>query len=193
MKTHRVTVLMAILVIATVIFTWGRAFSAAGDAIVLTEAQVQKFLKVFPSFAQWIKKNSATIEQLPEKSDAMQIISAARLAEDQQSFLEKQGWNSEEFFTVAQQVLMAYVAVETGEGLQEGQKGLEAQRAGAMAGMQNNPYLTPEQQQMILQQLKQAEESMKKTRDAFKQVPPSNLALAKKYRDDIARVLQTLE
>jgi hypothetical protein len=191
MRLLRFTALIVILGFAFTMWHCEPAFAAQGEVSVLTEAQVQKFLKVFPAFAQWIKKNSKAMAQVAEKSNALQVITAARLAEDHQRFFKKQGWTYEEFCITAQNVLMAYAALETQEGLGKGEKDFEAQKA--MAEIQKNPDLTPEQKQLMLQQIKQAEESMKTARGAFKDVPPANLALARKYHEAIARVLKEMD
>lgn len=193
MRSLRFKALIVILGFAFSMWHCETAFAAQGEISVLTEAQVQKFLKVFPAFAQWIKKNSRAMEQVAEKSNALQVITAARLAEDHQRFFKKHGLTYEEFLTIAQKVLMAYAALEAQDGLREGEKDFETQKAEAMADIQKNPDLTPEQKQLTLQQIKQAEESMKMARGAFKDVPPANLALARKYREAIARVLKEMD
>ncbi|MBW2148394.1 MAG: hypothetical protein JRI22_15375 [Deltaproteobacteria bacterium] len=193
MKTAGFSALMGILCVFILLSHCERSFAAEGDISVLTEAQVKKFLNIFPSYAAWIKKKSKVLDQLEDKSDALQIVNAARFAKDHQKFFQKQGWAFEEFFNTAQQVLHAYAALETREHLQEGRRDMEMQRNEALAQIQQNPHLTPEQKQMMLQQMGQMEEYMKMAGAIYKNVPQENLALVKKYREAIAEVLRTVD
>ena len=133
------------------------------------------------------------MDRLAKSSDAMRIVTAARLAKDHQKFFQEHGWTYEEFLNTAQQLLQAYAAVETKESLKECRKGFESQRAEAMLDIQKNSNMTPEQKQMMLQYIKQAEESIKMAEAAFKDVPPANLELARKYREAIAGVLKAFD
>ena len=193
MKTVRFTAMMGIFCIAIFLVQFIPAFAAEGDVSFLTEAQVKKFLKNFPPYMAWIKKKSKLLDQLEDKSDALQIINAARFAKDHQKFFQKQGWSYEEFINTAQKVLRAYAALETEKSLQEGRKEYVIKRNEAMAEIQQNPHLTPEQKQMMLQQMGQAEELMKMAGAIYKDVPPANLALIKKYREAIARILEEMD
>ena len=99
------------------------------------------------------------------------------------------GWEPERFFYIAHQCAIGI----TGLAMDEQGPEIDSQLAEARASVMNDPSLSPEQRQMMLDMLAQSQSSMSDLDESRKNIPPQEMVLIKANEDRIRKALQVEE
>ena len=115
-------------------------------------------------------------------SEAHQLAAGMQYSEEMKAAITSNGLTPESFGSVHHNAMMAYAALQMGERSAE-MEAAQKQQAEAMEAMR--AQMPPEQYEQIVKQMAGAQTLMQ----AYRDVPPSNVALVRKYRAEIESIL----
>ena len=159
------------------------AFPAgAGDPKPFTAKELNRFIADYPAFAAHMRDEGETLRNVrePETWETMQVTS--RMTDH----LKKQGWEPERFLYVISHVAAGLAAVT----LEEQAPALEEHLAEAHAEIMDNPYLSQEMKQQLLDQMRQGLADMRKLDQAGRDVPEEELQLIRKNKKRILKAFE---
>jgi hypothetical protein len=150
----------------------------------LSSDYISRFLKDFPGYVAQVQKYQNIAGQ-----SASDYVNARVIAKEITDFLEKRGWNPEEFSTVSGWIMKAFSALKYEEVKVQGASQLKQAQEELKKAL-NDPSLTPEMKAMLQQSLAQAQTQLKG--DYFKDVPQDHLDMVRPYVPKIQAMLDGL-
>ena len=157
---------------------------AAAGGWSLSSDYISRFLKDFPGYVAQVQKY-----QNIEGQSASDYVNAQVIAKEITDFLEKRGWQTEEFSTVSGWIMQAFSALRYEEV--KGQSASQLKQAQQeLKKALDDPSLTPEMKAMLQQSLAQAQTQLEG--DYFKDVPQGHLDMVRPFVPKIQAMLDGL-
>ncbi len=154
----------------------------------LSQSDVDHVLKILPELDAYITRHN--IEFNEEETDVDGVIKTLEYNAKIKSFFPKYGMSISEFFEKFGIIMKAYTYLV----YQEAGIGTESQMKQAMEQMKNNPYLTQEQKNQYIKEMKESMKQVQEIKTNLKKnLHPKDLMLVKKNMKKIDRVLKSLD
>ena len=146
----------------------------------LTDAEMTRYIAALDELVKLSDDSRGALGTDPNKAHAFATGLAAN--QKMQGVLASRGFTSESFVDVHWNTMMAYAALELEK--HEGEMA-KARKEQAAALEQMRAQMPPEQ----FEQMKRSMSGMTAIFDAYRDVPPANVALVKKHREQLEAIL----
>jgi hypothetical protein len=151
----------------------------------LTEAEIQKFMKVFPTARAEIEKSGkkfdAQVEPQNYEAWVAQFASSCKEIAGLDTKLKSAGMAWDEFWAAFMKIALAGVAHTVHEEMKDIEKGFAEVEA-----QLKNPKIPEAQKKMLEAQV----EMMKEIKKIYKKVPQANRELVAKYWDQLDKIME---
>lgn len=150
----------------------------------LNEAELQKFIKVYPVFKEEADKSGKKIDQKVEDDFEKMLGQFADINKEIPGLdakLKAAGMAWSEFWPAFAKTIMAYIAVEFEEGSEEMEENLKM-----IEEQLNNPDLPDEAKKSM----KEGKEKIERLMMLIKKVPQGNKDLVMKYKEDVDKIME---
>jgi hypothetical protein len=168
MKHSSITIAFLLLVFIVVP---NAGFAQGDDQAPFDWSELSRFMSDYPGFASWLEEAGETYGAMDDPS----AIQSMAFSENIQSYLSSLGWEPERFFYILSHVGAGLSAV-----LME-QAGVDM--AAQMAAMQNNPNLTEEQKQQMM-------EAVEQSQNMDSDLPAEEIDLIRDNKDDLMTMME---
>ncbi|MBW2148027.1 MAG: hypothetical protein JRG73_11045 [Deltaproteobacteria bacterium] len=177
-KVARIFVLMMICSLPVTLFAGG------AQQKVLSQEDVDRVLKVYPDYVRWIKQSAPRFKVEGTRRNPNVWLLVGIFQKGAADYIQRQGWNFQDFSVTAGSLFLAYLHLESGLGAKgsEGSKKEGRQKSALPGDKQDSSNID-----RALKEVPAGQGPRK-----LPKVPETNLDLARKNLDRIRAMLATL-